>query len=179
MLLGCGMFQGGQDQDRRNAANFPFDPGKISALILSHAHIDHCGRLPLLVKRGFNAPIYTHPATARLLRVMLEDSARLALADAKYANRRRAREGRAALEPLYSLEDVEAVHGLVVEIPYQERQAILPGLELCLTDAGHILGAVIVQLWIAMWWRSGRTNLSFRSPVTHNSRFRSGRSAAW
>lgn len=148
VLLDCGLFQGGNDADQRNAANFPFDPEKIDALILSHAHIDHCGRLPLLVKRGFNAPIYTHPATARLLRVMLEDSARLALADAKHANRRRAREGRAPIEPLYGLEDVEAVHGLVVAIPYAERQAILPGLELCFADAGHILGAAIVQLWV-------------------------------
>lgn len=148
VLLDCGMFQGGRDEERRNAADFPFDPAKIKALILSHAHIDHCGRLPLLVKRGFTGPIYAQPATARLLRIMLEDSARLALADAKHANRRRAREGKAPIEPLYTVEDVQAVFDQIEPVPYEERQAVIPGLEFCFVDAGHILGAAIVQLWV-------------------------------
>ena len=148
VLLDCGLFQGGRDEERRNAADFGFAADKIQALILSHAHIDHCGRLPLLVKRGFSGRIYAQPATARLLRIMLEDSARLALADAKHANRRRAREGKPPIEPLYGLEDVEAVYDLIEPVPYGERQAVLPGLSFSFADAGHILGAAITEIWV-------------------------------
>lgn len=90
LLLDCGLIQGGREDERRNREPFPFDPAKIDAVVLSHAHLDHCGRLPLLVQQGFDGPIWTHRATADLLRVMLEDAARLAEADAERAARRRA-----------------------------------------------------------------------------------------
>ncbi|MCB1588298.1 MAG: MBL fold metallo-hydrolase, partial [Xanthomonadales bacterium] len=128
LLLDCGLIQGGAQQDRRNAADFGFPAGEIDALVLSHAHIDHCGRLPLLVRRGFSGPIYAQPATADLLRIMLEDSARLALADVEHQNRRRRREGKPLLEPLYDLDDVAAAHQLVQTVDYGERRELWPGL---------------------------------------------------
>ncbi|MEZ5440215.1 MAG: MBL fold metallo-hydrolase [Lysobacterales bacterium] len=148
LLLDCGLIQGGAQQDRRNAADFGFPAGEIDALVLSHAHIDHCGRLPLLVRRGFSGPIYAQPATADLLRIMLEDSARLALADVEHQNRRRRREGKPLLEPLYDLDDVAAVHQLVQTVDYGERRELWPGLSFRFADAGHIIGACSVSLWI-------------------------------
>lgn len=147
-LLDCGLIQGGREQDRRNAAAFPFEAGGVDALILSHAHIDHCGRLPLLVRRGFRGPIYAQPATADLLKVMLEDSARLAMADVEHQNRRRRREGKPLLEPLYDLDDVAGVHQLVVTVPYNERRELWPGLAFRFQDAGHIIGACSIELWL-------------------------------
>lgn len=149
VLLDCGLIQGGRQQDRRNAADFGFRADEVDALILSHAHIDHCGRLPLLVRRGFNGPIYAQPATADLLRIMLEDSARLALADVEHQNRRRRREGKPLLEPLYDLDDVAAVHELVQTVPYHQACELWPGLSFTYRDAGHIIGACTVSLQIA------------------------------
>ncbi|PJA41951.1 MAG: MBL fold metallo-hydrolase, partial [Lysobacterales bacterium CG_4_9_14_3_um_filter_62_6] len=100
ILLDCGMIQGGREEHERNAAAFPFAVEEIDAVVLSHAHIDHCGRLPLLHKRGYRGPIYTHHATAALAKIMLEDSARLAAQDVEYQNRRRARRGLPAFDVL-------------------------------------------------------------------------------
>ena len=108
ILLDCGMIQGGREEGGRNREAFPFDPADIDAVVLSHGHIDHCGRLPLLVKRGYTGKIHTHTATADLLPVMLEDSARLAEADVEHSNRLRQRRGLKPIEPLYELADVSA-----------------------------------------------------------------------
>src|SRR5688572_26565807 len=99
LLLDCGMIQGGRDAPARNRLPFPFEAAAIDAVVLSHAHIDHCGRLPLLVKRGFRGPIYTNKACADLVPILLRDSASLGLRDAQ-----RNEDG---IEPLYDLEDVE------------------------------------------------------------------------
>src|SRR6188508_2838329 len=108
LLLDCGMIQGGSDAPARNRLPFPFDPTTIDAVVLSHAHIDHCGRLPLLVKRGFRGPIHTNPACADLLPILLRDSANLLMREAERANRElRPRDQR--VEPLFDPEDVEAV----------------------------------------------------------------------
>src|SRR5436190_13114611 len=119
LLLDCGMIQGGQDAPARNRLPFPFDPTTIDAVVLSHAHIDHCGRLPLLVKRGFRGPIYTNGACAELLPILLRDAAKLAMGDAERTNRQRAAGAatRVAPEadapglalPLFDLDDVDAV----------------------------------------------------------------------
>jgi len=89
VLLDCGMVQGGRDERTRNAAKFAFDVRALDAMVLSHAHIDHLGRLPLLSRRGYRGPVFTHRATADLAKIMLEDAARLAMADAEHENRRR------------------------------------------------------------------------------------------
>jgi metallo-beta-lactamase family protein len=146
VLLDCGMVQGGREELKRNAARFDFDLKRIDAMVLSHAHIDHVGRLPLLARRGYHGPIYTHRATVELSRVMLEDAARLAAADIEHENRRRARRGMRALDPLYDDDDVRRVLRQLVPLPYGEEREILPGIRLRLSDAGHIIGAAIVEL---------------------------------
>jgi metallo-beta-lactamase family protein len=146
LLLDCGMFQGGRDERTRNAAKFGFDVRRLDAMVLSHAHIDHVGRLPLLSRRGYHGPIFTHRATAELSRVMLEDAARLAMADVEHENRRRARKGQRGIEPLYDLDDVNRVLRQLRPVRYGERFEVLPGMHGVLHDAGHILGAAIVDL---------------------------------
>jgi len=139
LLLDCGMIQGGHDAPARNRLPFPFAATAIDAVVLSHAHIDHCGRLPLLVKRGYRGPIYTNKACAELVPILLRDSASLALRDAQ-----RNEEG---IEPLYDLEDVEATLLQIRPIPYDTQREIIPGVVVRVRDAGHILGSSSVELW--------------------------------
>ena len=147
VLLDCGMVQGGREEYKRNLAPFPFEPASLDAVVLSHAHIDHLGRLPLLAKRGFRGPVYTHVATADLARIMLEDAARLAGSDAEYESRRRERKGLRPITPWFDLADVERVLKQFVPFAYGETHGILPGLRVRLTDAGHIIGSAITELW--------------------------------
>ncbi|MCY7354039.1 MAG: MBL fold metallo-hydrolase [Lysobacter sp.] len=146
ILLDCGMIQGSREADARNAEPFAFDATTLHALVISHAHIDHIGRVPLLVKRGFRGPIYAQQATAELMPIMLLDSASLAEGEAERANRGR-REGEAEVLPLYAREDVQAAMQLVRTLPYDQRSEILPGVEIAFRDAGHILGSAIVEVW--------------------------------
>jgi len=146
VLLDCGMIQGSREDEARNFAPFPFEPAEIDALVLSHAHIDHIGRVPLLVKRGFRGPIYAQAATADLMPVMLLDAASLAESDAERANRRR-RAGEPDIQPLFTREDVHAAMEQVRTLPYDERASLLPGIDIAFRDAGHILGSSIVELW--------------------------------
>ncbi|KAF1710348.1 MBL fold metallo-hydrolase [Pseudoxanthomonas kalamensis DSM 18571] len=146
VLLDCGMIQGGRQAEARNADPFPFEPAQLDALVLSHAHIDHIGRVPLLVKRGFRGPIHIQDAGADLMPVMLLDSASLAESDARRANRNLA-DGEPLVQPLYTREDVEATMRQVQPLRYDTRREILPGVEIALRDAGHILGSSIVELW--------------------------------
>ena len=145
LLLDCGMIQGSDADEARNADPFPFDVDAIDAVLLSHAHIDHCGRLPLLVKRGYRGPIYTQRATADLLRIMHEDAASLAEMDAERDNRHR-RDGHAHHEPLFSARDVGAVMRRIEPMDYDAPREIFPGVTVTLRDAGHILGAASVSL---------------------------------
>ncbi|HIU27122.1 MAG TPA: MBL fold metallo-hydrolase, partial [Candidatus Fimisoma avicola] len=107
LLLDCGQFQGGKAVEKMNEEPFPFDPAQIEWVILSHAHIDHCGRLPLLVKRGFKGQIYCTDATADLLEVMLKDSAYIHEKDAQWQSKKNARTGKPPVEPLYTIDDAE------------------------------------------------------------------------
>lgn len=147
VLLDCGLIQGGRRRHDRNREDFPFDPARIDAVVLSHAHIDHCGRLPLLVQRGFTGPIYTHEITRDLCRIMLEDSAGLALRDAETESRKRARKGLPAVQPLYTLDDVEKTLRLFMPMAYDQRHEVVPGISVRLQDAGHIIGSAIVEVW--------------------------------
>jgi metallo-beta-lactamase family protein len=146
VLLECGIIQGGRNERARNAAAFGFDPRTLDAVVVSHAHIDHIGRLPLLVSRGYRGPIYATRATADLARIMLEDSASLAAADAERENRSRERRGDALIAPLYLLRDVADTLRLMQPLDYGERRDILPGLGLRFEDAGHIIGSAVVEL---------------------------------
>ena len=148
VLLDCGMIQGGADATARNRRAFPFEASGIDAVVLSHAHIDHCGRLPLLVKRGFRGPIHTNPACADLLPILLRDSANLLMREAERANRElRPRDQR--VEPLFDLEDVEAVIRQVQVMAYDAPREVLPGITARVREAGHILGSSSVELWVA------------------------------
>jgi len=146
VLIDCGLYQGGRGEAARNAAGFGFDVRELDAVVLSHAHIDHSGRLPLLVKRGYKGPIHATRATADLLRIMLEDSASLAAADAERENRGRLRRGEATIEPLYLQRDVVDTLRLIQPLEYGEPREIVDGLTLRLHDAGHIIGSAIVDL---------------------------------
>ena len=146
VLLDCGMCQGSREMEASNADPFPFDIESIDALVLSHAHIDHIGRVPLLVKRGFRGPIFAQRATADLMPIMLLDSASLAENDAERANRDR-RHGEPEVVPLYTRGDVQAAIALLRPQPYDTRTSILQGVEIAFRDAGHILGSSIVELW--------------------------------
>ncbi|MEO8742556.1 MAG: MBL fold metallo-hydrolase [Lysobacteraceae bacterium] len=145
ILLDCGMLQGDRNADAINAKPFVFEPNGIDALVLSHAHIDHIGRVPLLVKRGFIGPIFAQAATCDLLPIMLLDSASLSERSAEMANKHHANDEPDA-QPLYTEVDVEAVLKLLRPLAYETDTEILPGVHLKLHDAGHILGSSIVEI---------------------------------
>ena len=148
ILLECGQYQGDEEQEELNRTEFPFDPGELDAVVLSHAHIDHSGRLPLLVSEGYGGPIHTHHATRELCSIMLRDSAWLHQKDAEMLNRRRARKGMNAIKPLFTMADAEkAIHQFRGH-EYGERVSLFPGIEVRFVDAGHILGAAIVEIWL-------------------------------
>lgn len=148
LLVDCGMYQGGRRSEARNAEPFPFDPAAIDALVLTHAHIDHGGRLPQLVGQGFRGPIYTHRAGKELARILLKDAAGLAQKDLEIHNRKRARKHLPPIEPRYAPADVECALRQMHGLPYDQARDILPGVRLRLRDAGHILGSSIVELWL-------------------------------
>ncbi len=145
-LLDCGMIQGSRKDEARNHDPFPFEPSEIDAVVLSHAHIDHSGRLPLLLKRGFRGPIHTHNATKDLLAILLEDSASLAERDAEYANRKR--KNKPPIEPLYTVKDARQVLGHLNGYRYRKKIEILPGVSIQFQDAGHIMGSTSVEVWL-------------------------------
>ena len=148
ILLECGLVQGGRARDARNREPFPFAAAQIDAVVLSHAHIDHSGRLPLLIHRGYGGPIYVQETTARFCDIMLRDSARLAEGDAERENRKRERKDQALVKPLYTIGEVEQTLRQFITLPYLERREILPGIAIRYVDAGHILGSASVEVWL-------------------------------
>lgn len=144
ILLDAGLFQGRRAEARALNANLPIDPRRIDAVILSHAHIDHAGRLPLLVSHGFHGPIYATAATRDLCAIMLPDAAHIQEKDAEFLQRR----GKAGpeSEPLYTMADAVAVQDLIVGVPYRRVQHLRKHLAFEFTDAGHILGSASVDL---------------------------------
>lgn len=149
VLLDCGQFQGGKAQDALNYERFPFDATEIECVVLSHAHIDHCGRLPLLVKRGFEGKIYCTDATADLLSVMLRDSAYIHEKEAEWKNRKAERAGRELSEPLYTIQDAEKTLTMLAPILYDQQIEINPDMKIVFNDAGHILGSAITEIWVS------------------------------
>ncbi len=148
ILLDCGQFQGGKEMEKLNYEPFPFDAEEIECVLLSHAHIDHCGRIPLLVKRGFKGQIYCTDATADLLAVMLKDSAHIHEKDAEWQSRKNARTGKPPVEPLYTMRDAENALKLVKPVLYDQLVEINEQMRIVFNDAGHILGSAITELWV-------------------------------
>ena len=146
LLLDCGMIQGGRRSEERNAEDFPFQANAIDAVILSHAHLDHSGRLPLLVKRGFNGPIHTHNASKDLAAVLLADSAHLQRSIVRRANRRRAQRDKPLLSELYAIDDAEQTLTQMVGHRYATWVQVTDALRVRFHDAGHIMGSAIVEL---------------------------------
>lgn len=146
LLLECGLFQGKRSETYEKNREFKFDPSELDAVILSHAHIDHSGNLPNLVKSGFNGPIYATPPTVELARTMLLDSGHIQEADIKFVNKHRSRRGEPPLEPLYTIEDSEAVGKYFQSKEYGQEFSPIPGVIAKLVDAGHILGSAAVVL---------------------------------
>lgn len=148
VLLDCGQFQGGKAQDALNYEDFPFDPTEIDCLVLSHAHIDHCGRIPLLVKRGFSGPIYCTRPTADLLPIMLRDSGYIHEKEAEWTNKKSERKGQPSVEPLYTVRDAEAALKYINPIQYGQKIDINDEFRISFSEAGHILGSAITEIWI-------------------------------
>ena len=146
ILLDCGLLQGKRKESFEENRHLPFNPLDIDAIVLSHAHIDHCGKIPALVKQGYRGPIYATPATRDLADVLLRDSAFLQEKDVEFVNKRRARQGKNLFELLYDQADVETTVGLFKTIEYGVTREIAPGLKLTYNDAGHILGSATCTL---------------------------------
>jgi metallo-beta-lactamase family protein len=144
ILLDCGLIQGSRRDEERNRDPFPFDAARIDAVVLSHAHLDHCGRLPLLVKRGFRGPVFAQEATCELTAILLADAAHLAERDAEYRSRKTGKK----VKPLYTLAEGEEVMRQLQGQRYREKFEVIPGVNVRFKDAGHILGSCVVELWV-------------------------------
>ncbi|MEA3441204.1 MAG: MBL fold metallo-hydrolase [Chloroflexota bacterium] len=146
LLLECGLYQGRRKESYERNHRFPYDPNTVDAVILSHAHIDHSGNLPNLVRQGYQKPIYATHATAHLANLMLLDSGHIHESDAKYINRKRKKRGESPIEPLYTQEDAANVAQYFICQDYNELFEPLPGVVARFVDAGHILGSAAVVL---------------------------------
>jgi metallo-beta-lactamase family protein len=147
-MIECGLFQGRRKETYERNQNFKCDLSKIECLILSHAHIDHSGNIPNLVKRGFSGPIYATPPTVDLCRIMLRDSAYLQLKDIEFVNVQKRRQHDTPIEPLYTMKDAEAAMDKFVAVPYNRSFAVMPGVTATFRDAGHILGSAGISFEI-------------------------------
>ena len=146
VLLECGLFQGRRDESMERNRHFPFDVTKVDAVVLSHAHIDHCGNLPNLCRQGYEGNIYCTFATRDLAAIMLEDSARIQCDDAEFVSKQRARKGLSPVEPLYTPIDAERAMRQFIGLNYDRPMPISDGVTVTFRDAGHILGAAQVLL---------------------------------
>lgn len=175
LLLECGLYQGKREETYTRNRNFPFDPREMDAVILSHAHIDHSGNLPHLIRNGYEGPVYATRATADLADVMLQDSGHIQEADAEFVNKKESRHGGAPVEPLYTIEDAEHVSEHFRPVDYDQPFEPVPGVTARFWEAGHILGSAAISLDIDekgrkfRFWFSGdigRPNLPLlRDPV--------------
>ncbi len=146
LLLECGLYQGHRDEARDRNCCFKFNPAEIDAVILSHAHIDHCGNLPNLCKQGFKGSIYCTFATRDLASIMLEDSARIQTSDAAYVSKKRAKQGLPPVQALYSVTEAEVALRQFVALGYDRPISVEDGVKLTFKEAGHILGSAQIVL---------------------------------
>ena len=159
LLIDCGLFQGNSLIESRNRDGWGFDPSEIDALILTHAHIDHSGRIPKLVKDGFRGSVITSPPTAELCEIMLLDSAHVQAMEAQWKSSRNARRGEKPVEPLYTIDDARKSLGSLKPVERDRIFSVADGIRARLRNAGHILGSSVVELWIS--GKNGETKLVF------------------
>ncbi|MGH7812308.1 MAG: MBL fold metallo-hydrolase, partial [Candidatus Binatia bacterium] len=148
LLLDCGLFQGKRSESYARNLNFAHDPRAVDAVILSHAHIDHCGNLPNLVKNGYEGPIHATRATVDLATIMMADSGRIQESDAEFVNKKRLARGEAPIEPLYTEVDAQRAADLLRGVEYDQPFEPVPGVTARFVEAGHILGSAAVSLEI-------------------------------
>ena len=146
VLIDCGLFQGGKDADARNRAPSGVNASKLDAVLLTHAHLAHTGRLPLLAKAGYGGPIYATPATGEMTGLILRDSAKIQSQDIERQNRKRERAGESPLEPLYTPAEVEQILQQLQPATIEETFEVAPGIRARMIEAGHMLGSVSIQL---------------------------------
>ena len=146
-LVDCGMYQGSAEEEYANEAPFAFDVNDIDFMLLTHAHIDHSGRIPKLYIEGYNKPIYTHKATADLCSLMLPDSGHIQEMEIEWKNRKRVRKGEMPLPPMYTAEDAVKSLELFIPLDYDEIVEVAPGIHVRFNDAGHMLGSAIIEVW--------------------------------
>lgn len=148
ILIDFGMHQGEQEADEHNRYPQRIEAQRLNAVVLTHAHIDHCGRLPMLVPAGFHGPIFATPATVELTDILLNDSARIQEADAERFNRLFLKPGQPPAKPLYTVPEVGAIMKLFRAVPYDKAQEVAPGISIRFVDAGHILGSASVEMTV-------------------------------
>jgi len=166
ILLDCGLYQGKRKEAFEKNRNFPFNPAEINVMLLSHAHIDHSGNIPTLVKNGFTGHIYATTATVDLCQIMLRDSAYLQERDVKFVNKKRIKQNQNPFEPLHTIEDVEKAMHSFIGVQYDKSVEIIPGVTATFRDAGHILGSAGISLEIR---EDGKyTRLGFSGDVGRN-----------
>lgn len=146
VMVDFGLFQGGRRADAANRTKALRRAGDLDAVLLTHGHLDHCGRLPLLAKAGYRGPVFCTETTREIAALILRDSAHVQEQDLKRTNRRRERAGQEPLEPLYTAADVEAILTQFRGVPYGERLTVAPGIEARFVDAGHLIGSASIEL---------------------------------
>jgi len=166
IMIDCGMFQGKRELRDRNFMPLIYNPSSIDAVLLTHAHIDHSGLLPKLVKTGFSKKIYATKATCDLCSVMLPDSAHIQEMDIKYLNKKNKKLNRDIIEPLYTVKDAEETLKYLVNVDYGNIVQIHPRIKARFRDAGHILGSSIIELWITSSdLKKGTTKIVFSGDI--------------
>lgn len=163
ILLDCGMFQGLGPETTNMNSHFGFNPSEVDYMVLSHAHVDHSGLIPRLVKEGFNGKIFTSSATRDLTEILLKDSAYIQANDVKFINKKRFLEGKQPIEPLYTLDHVMAAMDKFVTVPYEDPYVIDEDITLRIFENGHILGAVTT--WLEIKENGKKTTIAFSGDV--------------
>ena len=147
-LVDCGMYQGGDRDEMQNHEPFAYDVNEIDFMLLTHAHIDHSGRIPKLYKEGYRNPVITTKATRDLCSIMLPDSGHIQEQEIEWRNRKRMREGKEALPPLYTAQDAIDTMEIFKPVNYDEIIEIDPNIYVRFNDAGHMLGSAIIEIWV-------------------------------
>jgi metallo-beta-lactamase family protein len=166
LLLDCGLYQGRREKTYERNLNFPFHPDSIDATLLSHAHIDHCGNIPNLVKQGYQGPIYSTVPTKHLTDIMTRDSGHIQEYDTQFINKKRARKGEPPIEPLYTVDDAVKAAWQLVGVEYEHPFEPIPGVIAQFVEAGHILGSACILL--EMEEKGKKLRLMFSGDIGRN-----------